>query len=49
MLYDFIKRILDIVLSLILVILFSPLIALTIIAIKLDSEGPILADTPHRV
>ncbi len=49
MIYDFIKRILDIALSLTLVIIFSPLIVLTIIVIKLNSEGPIFADTPRRV
>lgn len=49
MIYDFIKRILDMALSLTLVIIFSPLIALTIIAIKLNSEGPMFADTPRRV
>lgn len=30
-------------------IIFSPIVLLTIIAIKLDSEGPVLADTPSRV
>lgn len=49
MLYDFIKRIFDIILSLILLILFFPIIILTIIAIKLDSSGPVFADTPSRV
>lgn len=49
MTYDFIKRILDIALSLALVIIFFPLIILTIVAIKLNSEGPIFADTPRRV
>lgn len=47
--YDFFKRVLDITLSLILLIIFSPFILVTIIAIKLDSSGPILADTPMRV
>ncbi|MDA3802690.1 MAG: sugar transferase [Patescibacteria group bacterium] len=35
------KRIFDIVVSFILITIFSPLIILTIIAIKLDSKGPI--------
>ena len=49
MLYDFEKRVLDIVLSIVLLIIFSPIILVTAIAIKLDSSGPILADTPKRV
>ncbi len=49
MLYDFIKRIVDIVGCLFLGILFSPMCAAAIVAIKLDSPGPILADTPPRV
>lgn len=44
-----IKRILDIVLSAFLIILFSPIILLVAISIKLDSRGPVLADTPERV
>jgi lipopolysaccharide/colanic/teichoic acid biosynthesis glycosyltransferase len=47
--YAFLKRTLDIVLSIILLIIFSPIILVTAIAIKLDSKGPILADTPPRV
>jgi len=47
--YFFIKRTLDISLSLILLILFSPIIIIVAIAIKLDSKGPVLADTPERV
>ncbi len=35
------KRIFDIVVSAILIIIFSPLILLTIIAIRLDSRGPV--------
>ena len=35
--------------SIILLVLFSPVIVITSIAIKLDSDGPILADTPRRV
>lgn len=49
MLYDTSKRILDIVLSLALLILFSPIILLASVAIKLDSDGPAFADTPERV
>ncbi len=45
----FLKRFLDIFLSLILLILFSPLILIIAILIKLDSKGSILADVPERV
>lgn len=47
--YFTVKRVIDIVSSVILLIIFSPAILLVVIAIKLDSEGPILADTPRRV
>lgn len=39
----------DIFFSLLLIIIFSPLMLILSIAIKLDSDGPILADTPERV
>ena len=47
--YELIKRLMDIVCSSILIMIFSPVILIVSIAIKLDSEGPILADTPERV
>jgi lipopolysaccharide/colanic/teichoic acid biosynthesis glycosyltransferase len=47
--YSSIKRLLDVVLSATLIILFSPIIILVAIAIKLDSRGPVLAHTPERV
>ncbi len=47
--YSSIKRILDISFSVIFLILFSPVILIAIFAIKLDSRGPIFADTPMRV
>jgi lipopolysaccharide/colanic/teichoic acid biosynthesis glycosyltransferase len=47
--YEIIKRLIDIVLSILLIIIFSPVIALVAIAIKVDSKGPVLADTPERV
>jgi exopolysaccharide production protein ExoY len=47
--YFFVKRIIDVVSSLILLIIFSPIILLVSFAIKIDSQGPILADTPRRV
>jgi len=49
MTYDLIKRVIDIVLSSILLVVFWPIILITLFAIKLDSDGPILADTPMRV
>lgn len=47
--YLCIKRIMDIASSIFLLALFSPIIVIIAIAIKLDSKGPILADTPRRV
>ncbi len=47
--YIFIKRIIDIFSSAILVIIFSPIIILVTLLIKITSKGPILADTPKRV
>ncbi len=47
--YELLKRSIDILFSTILIILFFPIIVLVATAIKLDSKGPILADTPERV
>lgn len=47
--YEAAKRFIDILFSLILLIVFSPVILLVALAIVLDSRGPILADTPERV
>jgi lipopolysaccharide/colanic/teichoic acid biosynthesis glycosyltransferase len=47
--YTFIKRCIDLIGSLLLILIFSPICALTAIAILLDSPGPVLADTPQRV
>lgn len=49
MIYSFFKRVLDIVGSLIGIVVSSPLMLVTILLIKLDSPGPIFADTPMRV
>ncbi len=49
MLYDSLKRLVDIVGSIVGLILFSPILLLTYIMIKIDTEGPIFADTPMRV
>lgn len=45
----YLKRILDIFLSLILLTLFFPLFLVIAILIKLDSSGPIFADVPERI
>ena len=47
--YELSKRLIDILFSFSLIILFLPIIIVVAIAIKLDSEGPIMADTPERV
>ncbi|MBI2029530.1 sugar transferase [Candidatus Gottesmanbacteria bacterium] len=47
--YSFVKRLLDLLGSIVLMTIFSPIIIMTMIAIKLDSQGPVLADTPKRV
>ncbi len=49
MLYDVSKRLLDILISIVALIFFSPVILLTAIAIRLNSQGPLLADTPPRI
>lgn len=48
--YDrILKRMMDVTGSLILLIFFSPIFAILAVAIKLDSQGPVFADTPERV
>jgi lipopolysaccharide/colanic/teichoic acid biosynthesis glycosyltransferase len=47
--YRLVKRIMDIVGAIVLLIVFSPIILITAIAIKLTSEGPVFADIPKRV
>lgn len=47
--YEIVKRAIDIVFSLFLLILFFPIIIAVAITIKLDSPGPTFADTPERV
>lgn len=49
LLYEYAKRTIDIVCAIILLLIFSPIILVVAIAIKLSSPGPILADTPERV
>jgi len=43
------KRFIDVFASSILLILLSPILLFTVIAIKIDSPGPIFADVPKRV
>lgn len=43
------KRAIDIISSLSILLIFFPVILLVALAIRLDSKGPILADTPERV
>ncbi len=45
----FLKRLIDILGGLILLVLFSPICLLTAAVIKLDSKGPIFADVPERI
>ncbi|OGG03797.1 hypothetical protein A2Z33_04920 [Candidatus Gottesmanbacteria bacterium RBG_16_52_11] len=47
--YDLVKRVIDITGSFLLGIIFLPLWLFTALAIRLDSPGPVLADTPRRV
>ncbi len=47
--YDNIKRVIDFVGSLVLMIIFLPVCLLTALAIILDTPGPVFADTPERV
>ncbi|OGG11284.1 hypothetical protein A2Z00_02255 [Candidatus Gottesmanbacteria bacterium RBG_13_45_10] len=49
MIYALVKRFIDIVGSFLLILFFSPICIITAIAIKVDSSGPIFADTPQRV
>lgn len=45
----YIKRVMDIVLASILLVIFAVPCLIVAIAIKLDSKGPVFADTPKRV
>jgi exopolysaccharide production protein ExoY len=47
--YEIVKRTIDVVGSVFLLFIFSPVILAVAIAIKLTSKGPIFADTPKRV
>jgi lipopolysaccharide/colanic/teichoic acid biosynthesis glycosyltransferase len=45
--YDIVKRTIDIVASVVLIIVFSPVMVLTAIIIKLTSEGPVLVEATN--
>src|SRR3989344_280747 len=47
--YNFIKRIMDIIGSICGLIILFPILLLIALAIKIDSPGPVFADTPKRV
>lgn len=49
MFYDFVKRLMDVLGSVLAIIVFSPLLLAVAIAIKINSKGPVMADTPMRV
>lgn len=47
--YDFVKRLIDLVGAVFLLILFSPILLVTAILVKFTSHGPVFADIPDRV
>lgn len=47
--YEVVKRGIDVVFSILLCILFLPVIIVTAVAVKFGSKGSVLADTPKRV
>ena len=49
MLFEITKRILDILVSIALTIVFLPVVIISIIAQQIESPGPVFADTPKRV
>lgn len=49
MYYDLIKRTIDVVGSIFLLTIFSPVFIAIVIAIKLTSDGPVFADVPKRL
>jgi len=49
MFYDFVKRFIDIVTALVMLIIFSPVFLIFPILIKFDSKGPVFAPMPKRV
>jgi len=49
MFYNITKRLIDLLGAILLLIVFSPLFIIIPVLIKLDSIGPVFADTPRRV
>lgn len=49
MLYEVTKRAMDLSAAIVLSIIFFPVAVFTAIAIKLDTKGPVFADTPKRI
>ncbi len=49
MIYETLKRLLDIVAAIFGLIITSPILLIACLVIKMDSRGPLLADTPMRV
>lgn len=49
MFYDFTKRLIDIVVSIVGIILLFPIVLIAALAMQIESPGPIFADTPKRV
>ena len=47
--YEAAQRTIDILFSVVIMMIFFPIIIAIMIAIKLDSKGPVFADTPQRV
>ena len=47
--YEVSKRVFDIIFSFFLLVLFFPIILILSLAIKLETNGPVLANTPPRV
>lgn len=46
--YEKVKRFMDIIIAVIALVVFSPIMLLTAMAIKLTSPGPVFADIPKR-
>ncbi len=49
MLFNVVKRLMDITVASVGILFFSPIMLVTAIAIKLTSKGPVFAETPKRV
>ncbi len=47
--YKVIKRLFDIILSFILIVIFSPLLLLTALIIWLNDKGPVFVENPRRI